>query len=172
MGGLGSGTWWREQPPKMTVEACRVLAVQDLPKPLNVGTSGAIQWPRNRRLPSSVHFTVLDEVQSRSLLLQYSAVKRKNVELAIPLMTTPMRFGGVRWWFSCPRQRVGNSCGRRVGKLYLPPGAFYFSCRDCHDLTYRSSQEAHRDQRMLDRLGMTKESMLQWDEIAKLLEED
>jgi hypothetical protein len=28
-----------------------------------------------------------------------------------------------------------------VGKLYLPPGARYFGCRRCHELTYRSCQE-------------------------------
>ena len=28
-----------------------------------------------------------------------------------------------------------------MGKLYLPPGARYFGCRRCHELTYRSCQE-------------------------------
>ncbi len=38
---------------------------------------------------------------------------------------------------------TGRRCGRRVGKLYLPPGEAYFACRECHQLTYQSQQE-HR----------------------------
>jgi hypothetical protein len=33
-------------------------------------------------------------------------------------------------------------CGRRVGKLYLPPVARYYGCRTCHDLTYISFQRS------------------------------
>jgi hypothetical protein len=31
-----------------------------------------------------------------------------------------------------------------VGKLYLPPGAGYYGCRHCHELTYTSCQESHQ----------------------------
>ncbi|MBW3599539.1 MAG: hypothetical protein KY475_19980 [Planctomycetes bacterium] len=48
----------------------------------------------------------------------------------------------------------GVACQRRAGKLYLPPGAKYFGCRTCHDLTYRSSQEAHQAERLFAQLGM------------------
>jgi hypothetical protein len=34
------------------------------------------------------------------------------------------------------------TCGRRVGKLYLPPAGRYFGCRVCHGLTYQSCQES------------------------------
>ena len=71
----------------------------------------------------------------------------------IPLTSTETRpFGGRQHWFLCPAQvRRGlpredgspNICGRRVGKLYLPPGESQFACRRCHDLTYRSCQESH-----------------------------
>ena len=57
----------------------------------------------------------------------------------VRLITTPCRFGGKRYWFSCP----GTDCGKRVGKLYLPPGASYFLCRHCHDLTYEACRK-HR----------------------------
>ena len=39
--------------------------------------------------------------------------------------------------------RDGVPCRRRCGKLYLPPGARYFGCRICQDLSYESSHEAH-----------------------------
>ena len=44
-------------------------------------------------------------------------------------------FGGERWWFTCPLKVNDVNCNRRVGKLYLPPGANYFGCRSCHELT-------------------------------------
>lgn len=47
------------------------------------------------------------------------------------------------WWFLCPvKDSLGRRrCGRRIGKLHLPPGEAYFGCRDCHELTYQSWQE-------------------------------
>ena len=33
---------------------------------------------------------------------------------------SPCHYGGVRWWWKCPRS------GRRVAKLYLPAGRFDF----------------------------------------------
>ena len=38
----------------------------------------------------------------------------------------------------------GGPCGRRVGKLYLPPGGRYYGCRHCHRLTYSSCQDSHK----------------------------
>jgi hypothetical protein len=65
----------------------------------------------------------------------------------INLETTPCNFGGERWWFRCPLVRGdspnGSRCGRRCFKLYEPPGANYFGCRECYDLTYESAQTAH-----------------------------
>jgi len=46
-------------------------------------------------------------------------------------------FGGLRWWWRCPVV----TCGKRVLKLYLPPGSGVFACRSCHRLTYTSAQE-------------------------------
>lgn len=56
-------------------------------------------------------------------------------------------FGHVRRSFVC-------SCGRRVIKLYLPIGKSHFRCRICHDLAYRSSQEAHKYDGLIRRLGL------------------
>ena len=69
---------------------------------------------------------------------------------SIRLQTTETNFGGQRWWFACPLIVDGGECKRRVGKLYLPPGARRFGCRKCHDLTYRSSQASHRMERLFD----------------------
>jgi hypothetical protein len=64
-----------------------------------------------------------------------------NVDYRVWLAATRPRFGGRRWWFLCPLSRDGRQCGRRVGKLSLPPGGRYFGCRHCYDLTYTSAQE-------------------------------
>lgn len=58
----------------------------------------------------------------------------------VRITSTPCRFGNQRWWFVCP----GDRCGRRAGKLYLPPGENQYLCRHCHELTYEARQ-GHRD---------------------------
>ncbi|HUW45637.1 MAG TPA: hypothetical protein VMW50_07550 [Dehalococcoidia bacterium] len=61
-------------------------------------------------------------------------------EIALTLVCC--RFGGWRAWFICP------SCGRRVGKVYLPCSMYYgdrratrFQCRLCYGLTYEQRRE-------------------------------
>jgi hypothetical protein len=61
--------------------------------------------------------------------------------MAVGLEALPLPFGGERWWGRCPLVLDGRSCGRRVRKLYLAPGARYFGCRLCYRLSYRSAQD-------------------------------
>lgn len=89
--------------------------------------------------------------------LSYNVAGRPIDSYAAPLAVSERRpFGGRRLWFLCPEGRRGlprldgggvvaerNLCGRRVTKLYLPPGGERFACRRCHDLTYRSCQRSH-----------------------------
>ena len=56
----------------------------------------------------------------------------------IPLQTTRLPWGALRWWCTCP------SCGRRCCKVYLPSLEDTFACRICHDLRYLSAQRAHK----------------------------
>jgi hypothetical protein len=48
---------------------------------------------------------------------------------------------GPRRWYIYPQIVGGQPVERRLGKPYLPPGAQYFGCRQCHGLTYKSCQE-------------------------------
>lgn len=64
-----------------------------------------------------------------------------NLNYKVQLVKTPCYFGGFRYWFICPLTTNGVYCGRRVGKLYLPPNGLYFGCRHCYNLTYKSCQE-------------------------------
>src|SRR5205823_10573823 len=92
-----------------------------------------------------------------TVTLHYRWRDTEDVRIPVRLETTPTQFGGRRWWFTCPLVVRGVPCCRRVGKLYLPPGARYFGCRKCHDLSYRSSQEAHQAERVFGKLGLDPE---------------
>jgi hypothetical protein len=51
-------------------------------------------------------------------------------------------------WFICPLLKPnGTPCNRRCRILYLPPGAKYFGCRECYNLTYDSCNESHKYER-------------------------
>jgi hypothetical protein len=85
-----------------------------------------IEWANSRN--EMVHSLGAD-IERRStdeIRLELCSTKQ-----AVSLYTTALNFGGVRWWFRCPR------CGRRCANLYLPRGSL-FLCRICHDLTYQS----------------------------------
>ena len=55
-----------------------------------------------------------------------------------------------------------------MNKLYLPPQAKYFGCRKCHDLSYRSSQEAHQTERALARFGLDPELAELWKKRSEI----
>jgi hypothetical protein len=154
MGGSGSGNfyhYWRDS-KKTTVEECLRLDAnrwmrEGILKP-GFWLSGDWLWFRDSSLrvkAASIGY----EVNTRDLLpwvrLHYTTIRTKEaLNYRIRLTTTQPRFGGLRWWFVCPLIANGNPCGRRVGKLYLPPGGRYFGCRHCHELTYTSCQESHK----------------------------
>jgi len=62
----------------------------------------------------------------------------KDFEYKVSLVTTPCKYGGVRYWFICPVTKNDKYCGRRVAILYK--GGDYFGCRTCYDLAYESSR--------------------------------
>ena len=72
----------------------------------------------------------------------------QKFEYPIELQSTSLPWGGLRWWFTCPLILGDDACGRRVAKLYLPPGQRFFGCRHCYNLTYSSQQEGVADRLM------------------------
>lgn len=78
---------------------------------------------------------------------------KEPLDYDLAVEVRPCHFGGWRVYLRCPLVRDGRPCGRRCEKVYLPPGARYFGCRTCYDLTYRSAQEAHHFDGMFRRLG-------------------
>ena len=147
MGGCGSG----RPREKATAEECRILSASDFRRrgALRDGVSitDDLIWT-NRRTGKRV-FSIDYESDTRDpgdawIRLQHTPIYRgEAVDYCIRLTTTPMPWGGVHWWFTCPMAVNGHPCHRRCWKLYLPPGKQYFGCRTCYNLTYASSQEAH-----------------------------
>ena len=82
-------------------------------------------------LYAKVNYTVTDR----------NTDEKTDYDYRIALTTTSCNFGGVRYWFICPLSTNGAYCGRRVGTLYLAPGAKYFGCRHCYNLSYESRNE-------------------------------
>ena len=156
MGGRGSGPNW---PRKTQADECIQLAASYLQR------NGYIQPEQVRML--RIRWTVLDAWDQPTCHPDQGewevVVRVEGVESgaifptpkgdpwyldAIPLVSTPLPWGGRRWWLRCPLAYDGLPCDRRVDKLYLPPrGVRAFGCRRCHDLAYWTSQTAHRAER-------------------------
>jgi hypothetical protein len=151
--GSVSSTRWRWHKKKLTVEECLSLDINKLVRGGLIsgqGVGGKIRFKKTVKgqLVGPIRFVVWSNGSRRRVLHLFFTVelesKRQGVEQQIQLQTTKPYFGGVRWWFTCPIRSERNFCNGRVGKLYLPPNAHYFTCRNCHDLTYRSSQESDK----------------------------
>lgn len=167
MGGPGSGNWYRWQGKKTTVEESLTLGMKDLPRGLHSGVSGTLTWSRGGVNKSSIGYYVTGGEDARAVTLHYRWHNKEDVSIPIRLVTTPTQFGRPRWWFICPLIVSGRVCERRAGKLHLPPGAKYFGCRKCHDLTHRSSQEAHQTERLFGRLGFATDVAKMWNRMHK-----
>ncbi len=148
MGGFGSGQWMTRD-ARSTVEQSFVLSISSLRQAIRPGAYGWITWDWPNGAKSSVGLSVTQDADTPIITLQYRCRNHEDIRIPVRLQATSINSGGKRWWFTCPLIVDGVRCGRRAGKLYLPPGARYFGCRKCHDLTYRSSQEAHQRERLL-----------------------
>ena len=154
MGGTASGRWTYYD-KKRTVEECWTISISEVAQVVDLRDPGpasnALRLTRSAtgKGVSTVRCTPRVGNDGKPLLgLSYTVKDRQGLEHLLEevlrLQTTRPTFGGVRWWFSCPRVVDGEECGRRVGKLYRPPGGRYFACRHCLELTYESCQKSHR----------------------------
>jgi hypothetical protein len=154
VGGPGSGSfyqWWRPS-RKTTVEECPSIDANLCKRKgvlkAGVHLTGNWQWTYRRRTKCSIGYEVntLDMGQPwmRLFYTRKGKGEPQQEDYRLRLTTTRPRFGGLRWWFICPLGGNGWACGRRVAKLYLPPGCRFFGCRHCYHLTYTSCQESHK----------------------------
>ncbi len=137
MGGTDSGRWTYHN-KKRTVEECWTISVSDVARAIDLqdfDPAPSYIKPttpsRGIKMPSVRCSLEFDDNDKQLLRLIYTPDGRwglrDRVEQVVPLQTTRPHFGGVRWWFSCPRMLDGEECGRRVGKHYRPPEGRYFA---------------------------------------------
>jgi hypothetical protein len=148
VGGAFSGRW-RWHGKATAVEWCRSLDVnqwarQGVLKP-GVCHTGSWAWYRDASRTEQLaaigyEVNTLDPASPWVRLFYTFTETGDRVGYRVELETTRPHLGGLRWWFSCPLSVDGRACGRRVAKLYLPPGGRYYGCRHCHRLTYMSRQ--------------------------------
>ena len=145
MGGYGS-TRWNSHYKKLAVEDCRKLTMKVIHSFIRKGGRwGTVTWSRNGEPIGNISCRVVGNEEPESLRLIYTITKhdpeeKKDFDYPVRLTTTPLPWGGQRYWFICPL--VG--CGRRVSVLYLAPRREYFACRHCYRLSYRSRQEGNQ----------------------------
>jgi hypothetical protein len=148
MGGYGS-TRWGSHSKKTQVEECRKLTVFFLKPYLRPGAAGTVRWSRGGEEIGSISYMVYGfGYSAHEIHLTYTIGARSGnpvkYDYPVQLVKTDLSWGKERFWFLCPV--VG--CGRRVGCLYLAPGAKYFACRHCYDLSYETRQEGYKDRAM------------------------
>lgn len=169
MGGYGSGQWERIG-TKATVDDSMWLDVnwitrEGLFDSMTV-RRGTILWthPLYGNEISRIGYEL--SPPNRWLRLEYRLVQNsESFDYKIGLTTTDLPWGGVRWWFICLLICNGQYCGRRVAKLYLPPGGSYFGCRHCYNLTYTSCQDSHKYDRMFGAIKRAEaQSLLEIDQ--------
>jgi hypothetical protein len=159
MGGYGSGSYYRWKGKKATAEESWAFGVSTLTR-IGWTQLGAyypfqrLQWTNGRGdVVASIGLDIdMRNTDCPEIILRYSVGRHdsaRSIEYSVFLMTSKLASGGVRWWFQCPLK----GCGRRVGKLYLPPGASYYGCRHCHNLTYQSCRDSHKFDSLISSLA-------------------
>ena len=153
MGGFGSGGWSDYYNRKTSVEQCKAISTKTL-KDYGFfagNVSGMIVWKNDfgENIGAVEIRSVLDTQKNNKWIEIYSS---NDVNQKIELTATICNFGGLRYWFLCPAVKNGVYCGNRAAKLYLPPTAQYFGCRECYDLTYESCQKSHKYDRIIDHI--------------------
>jgi len=140
MGGYGSG----RSGGRPTIEACGSYSLN-----INAFIRGGLRSGilGSSRIKFGDGFEVAITIDCRSewqpfFELEHYSYREGEEDLVryrVGLQWTRPHFGGVRWWFVCPRMQD------RCGKLFLPRGARYFWSRDAYRLKYQSQRETRCD---------------------------
>jgi hypothetical protein len=134
---------------RLTVEDCLCLSITDLYRDGVFHSPTGSKWvvKRSNGDGDSISYTVV-EVRRFAMGLRLcresadgDSWARTSAAYTVPVTSTRPHLGGRRLWLLCPLVRDGIRCGRRVGRLYLPPGQQVLACRLCYNLTYRSAQQ-------------------------------
>jgi hypothetical protein len=144
MGGFGSGRGNSGQTAIvedcLSIDACRWMREGIIRAGCH--SSGVWRWTNSttgERTASITYRVDACEVREAIAHLAYTVgTPGKQLDYAVRLQVTQPNYTGLRWWFTCPLVTGGRACKRRARKLYLPPGAIYFGCRNCYRLSYLS----------------------------------
>ena len=164
MGGYGSGRWGSSKcDAKPLIEESRCLGIGPLVRDGIVRADlwkwGSLQWTRNGQKVSGIEYQMKAGTDGTGTFRLIYSMKREgservDVDYEVPLETTRLPSGGLRWWFRCVgRLPGGPPCQRRVAKLYLARGGNRFACRHCYGLAYTSSRESRKWDRMYAQLA-------------------
>lgn len=120
---------------------------------------GSLNWTCGAQQSGSISYeAAMHEPGQERLELIYTSTRhgeRQQVRQTVKIVHTLPNYGGKRWWMLCPVN------GRRVGKLYLPPGGDIFASRKAWRLGYQCQRDAARDRpferlfRLQKKLGCT-----------------
>jgi len=77
-------------------------------------------------------------LHKNQLIFTHAGRKTDGTEKSyvVNLTKAGRKYGGFTYYFQCPLGHDGSPCHRDVSMLYLPPGATYFGCRHCYNLSY------------------------------------
>jgi hypothetical protein len=151
MGGFGSTRWGLHQ-RKWTAEECLSLDLRLFLRErrrLRLDRlEGAITWDHHDSSEAGASCGFLLQIVGLGAgwLERHYAAGVTPVVCRIPLLRVSAfggRHQGHQWFGMCP----GEGCGRRVRKVFCRPDVPAFRCALCHDLSYRSRQMAHWDDR-------------------------
>jgi hypothetical protein len=105
--------------------------------------AGTLNWTWGGEPSASASYDVdmTGEGEGRVMLAyaRGTGEARREIRQTIRLVSTPLHFGGRRWWMICPFS------GARCGKLYRPYGGDRFASRTVWRLGYRSQRLAGHD---------------------------
>ena len=109
-----------ESSTRIWVEHCTVLDVAQLPRPFPKPAPEEERWLRLLGRG--------DALPKAAVTLTWPDGDQTYVQ--VDLATTRPNFGGVHYWYVCPR------CGRRSLKLYAAEEGKQFGCQKCLRLVY------------------------------------
>lgn len=139
MGGIGSGNHYRWN-TKPILDDCRSIDINAMVRlgAIREGYSGTGHWrwvsADTGEETSKIGYecNTIDKSNSYLRLIYKMTSTQEKIDYKIPLVRTYPPYGGVRFWFICPKT------GKRVGKLYIVSGSNYFLSRHVYRIHYAS----------------------------------
>jgi hypothetical protein len=132
MGGYGSG---RPSSNRDTVDNTRCIDIRFMRQMgwLQAGMAGTLRWNCNGQPSGDIGYRMTEHSINLNYRYRINGGDWQSVAQTINLETTPCHYGGLRYWFTCPR------CDRRCALLCGAERLFY--CRQCYNLPYQTQLE-------------------------------